>query len=90
VKGDDDLFVLLMAPVIAISSFLPGTFLGLSAVLAVAPTWFLHGPGERWIKFIGTRHIAVARLVCMAAAAGTLLFNAVPLAGIVIRLAVSR
>src|SRR5262245_56169801 len=70
VKDDGDLAVLLMTRVIAISFFVPGTFLGISAVLAVAPAWFLRGPGERWIKFIGTGKIAVARLVCLAAAPG--------------------
>ena len=89
VKDDDDLTMLLMTPVIAICAFVPGTFLGLSAVLAIAPAWFLRGPGERWVKFIGTQQITVARLVCVLAAAGTLIFNAFPLVAIVVHQTVS-
>lgn len=67
-RDSDGWMLLLAIPALAIGLFFFGTFVGAAAALAITPAWFLLGPGKRWIKFIGTRNIVVARVVCVASA----------------------
>lgn len=60
--------VVLAIPAFGLATFFAGIFVGVSSACAITPTWFLLGPGERWIKFIGTRNMVMARVICIAAA----------------------
>lgn len=81
-KDAEDWLLLAMVPGLAIAAFLAGTFLGVALVCAFSPKWFLLGPGEPWVKLIGTRNMIGARLVCLAVAAGMSLFVAIPITAI--------
>ncbi len=66
--ADDDWLYLLIVPLVALGAFVPGTLGGAAAACAITPTWFLLGPGERWIKFVGTKKMTTARIICYASA----------------------
>ena len=72
-KGNADNFLyLLYTPVIVITQFIPGTFVGVSIALALTPNWFLLGPaGERWIRLIGTKNLEMGRIICVIGGSAT-------------------
>jgi hypothetical protein len=76
-EGKEDAFVY-MAIVFPLALAVAGLLFGVAAACAFAPRKFLAGPvGRKWMKLIGTKSIAAARLVCLAVVLGVSLIATV-------------
>jgi hypothetical protein len=76
-EGKEGAFVY-MAIVFPLALAAAGLLFGVAATCAFAPRDFLAGPvGRKWMRLIGTKSIAAARLVCLAVVLGVSLIATV-------------